>query len=232
MFGRIARRYDVANRVLSLGLDHGWRRRLVAAVQALGPKAVLDVATGSGDVAFALARALPGAEVLGIDFCKPMLEEAERKRAAAGPGACPGVRFALGDALNLPAAPASFDAVTIAFGLRNLSDRARFFAEVRRVLRPEGGLFVLEFSQPAAWLRPAYFFYLGRVLPIIGGRLAGDPGAYAYLDRTIRGFPGRKALTAEMERAGFRRVEATALAGGSVALHAAAEMAAGTSPPR
>ncbi|MGH7997087.1 MAG: ubiquinone/menaquinone biosynthesis methyltransferase [Opitutaceae bacterium] len=224
MFGRIAPRYDLANRLLSAGLDRGWRTRLAGAVRRAAPASVLDVATGSGDVAFTLARSLPqDTAIVGIDFCLPMLEEAERKRRRAGPGAYSRVRFQNGDALKMDQPDAAYGAVTIAFGLRNLPDRARFFAEALRVLRPEGTLFVLEFSQPAAWFRPVYFFYLRRILPAIGGWLAGDREAYRYLDATIEAFPDRGALAEEMRRAGFARVEAAPLAAGSVALHVAAK---------
>jgi len=141
MFGRIARGYDVANVILSGGFDRWWRRRLVAAVRRQSPGCVLDVATGSGDVAFALARALgPTVPVLGLDFCPPMLAQAEAKQRAAPGGRYAHVTFAPGDGLNLPLGNASQDAATISFGLRNLADRARGLAELRRVLRPGGRL--------------------------------------------------------------------------------------------
>lgn len=222
MFGRIARRYDLANRLLSGGRDRGWRRRLVAAVRRGEPRTVLDLATGSGDVAFALGEALaPAVDILGMDFCLPMLAEAERKRQAAGPGAYANVRFRPGDALALPLADSAFDAVTIAFGLRNLADRPRALAEIRRVLRPGGRLLVLEFSQPAPPLRPLYFFYLRRILPALAGWITRDRAAYDYLNATIVAFPGRAALAAEIGAAGFAACTATGLTGGIVALHEA-----------
>lgn len=221
MFGRIARHYDLANRLLSGGLDLAWRRRLVAAVRRGGPRNVLDLATGSGDVAFALARALSSeAQILGVDFCEPMLAQAQGKRRAAG--ACAArVRFEAGDALALAHPEASFDAVTIAFGLRNLPDRARGLAEMRRVLRPGGRLFVLEFSQPSAWLRPFYLFYLRHLLPGIAGLVTGDRAAYVYLNKTIESFPDAAALSGEILGAGFASVTAARLSGGIVALHEA-----------
>ncbi len=221
MFGRIARRYDLANRLLSFGLDGGWRRRLVRCVQATAPADVLDLATGSGDVAFALRRALPpSTRVLGMDFCLPMLAEADRKRDAAGlaPDA---LRFLPGDAQDLPLADSAFDAATMAFGLRNMSDRPRCLAEARRVLRPGGRLFVLEFSQPRPWLRPAYYFYLRRVLPTIAGWVTADRAAYVYLNQTIEEFPGMADLSREILAAGFVSVRASRLTGGIVALHEA-----------
>ena len=172
MFGRIARRYDLANRLLSGGLDVWWRNRLVAAVRRGNPQTVLDLATGSGDVAFVLSGRLPAAvAITGMDFCQPMLDEAEGKKAAAGAGRYANVTFRQGDGLALPLPDESFDAITISFGLRNLADRDRGLREMRRVLRPGGRLFVLEFSQPHAWFRPFYFFYLQQILPRIAGWL-------------------------------------------------------------
>jgi demethylmenaquinone methyltransferase/2-methoxy-6-polyprenyl-1,4-benzoquinol methylase len=220
MFGRIAGRYDLANRLLSLGCDQSWRRRLVGAVARGAPRDVLDLATGSGDVAFALSRRDPAARILGMDFCPPMLVEAERKKAAAA-GAFGHVRFAPGDGLALPLEDAAFDAVTISFGLRNMADRRRSLEEIRRVLRPAGRLFVLEFSQPARWFRPLYFFYLEKLLPAAAGLVTGDRAAYVYLNRTIREFPDRAALAAEIRAAGFADVTATAMTFGIVALHEA-----------
>jgi demethylmenaquinone methyltransferase/2-methoxy-6-polyprenyl-1,4-benzoquinol methylase len=218
LFGRIAARYDLANRLLSGGRDVGWRRVLVAAVQRREPRDVLDLATGSGDVAFALARTLPPAvQITGVDFCAPMLAEAERKK----PAGCANIRFQLGDALSLPFAAASFDAATIAFGLRNLADRARGLAEIRRVLRPGGRLFVLEFSQPPPWFRPFYLCYLRWVLPVLAGLVTGDRPAYVYLNESIEKFPGREALAAEIGAAGFSDISARPLTFGIVALHEA-----------
>lgn len=218
MFGRIAARYDLANRILSGGLDRGWRARMVRRVRACGARSVLDLATGSGDVAFALAAALPaGARIVGGDFCEPMLEQARAKQAGRGGT----VSFVRADALDLPFPDGAFDAVTIAFGLRNLADRRRGLSEMRRVLRPGGRLWVLEFSQPAAAFRPLYYFYLRRILPGLGGRISGDRGAYAYLTDSIAAFPPREALSGEIRAAGFASVEAEPLALGAVALHEA-----------
>jgi demethylmenaquinone methyltransferase/2-methoxy-6-polyprenyl-1,4-benzoquinol methylase len=221
MFGRIARRYDTANRLLSGGADVWWRRRLVSTVCEAAPRAVIDLATGSGDVALALARALPAeARVTGLDFCAPMLAEAEKKRVGAR-GLRAQVEFCAGDALALPVANSSADAITIAFGLRNLADRARGLAEMRRALRPGGRLLVLEFSQPLAWFRPAYYFYLRRVLPALARIVTGDRAAYDYLCGSISEFPDHSELAAEIRRAGFARVEVTRMTFGIVALHEA-----------
>ena len=226
MFARIARRYDLANRLLSGGADRLWRRRLVAAVRRAGPRAVLDLATGSGDVALALARALPAdVAIVGMDFCAPMLAEAEAKRERAGRPA--NLSFRAGDGLALPLADASQDAVTIAFGLRNMADRPRALREMRRVLRPPcGRLFVLEFSQPQRWLRPLYYAYLRHLLPRLAGAITGDRAAYDYLGATIGEFPDREGLSRELRAAGFTAVQAAGMTGGIVALHEAAAGAA------
>ena len=221
MFGRIARRYDLANFLLCGGLDTWWRHQLVKAVRRQAPRDVLDLATGSGDVAFALSRGLErSTTVVGMDFCQPMLDQAEVKKVAGG-SRYQNVTFRQGDGLALPLADHSCDAVTISFGLRNLADRARGLREMRRVLRPDGRLFVLEFSQPRSWFRPFYFFYLRRILPMIAGIVTGDRAAYVYLNNTISEFPDRAALAAEIARAGFSEVKARPMTFGVVALHEA-----------
>ena len=220
MFARIARRYDVANRLLSGGVDVWWRRRLVGAVKATTPRAVLDLATGSGDVAFALGRALADDTLItGIDFCQPMLDEAELKKNEMG--GFPNVTFQQGDAMALPVADSQFDAITISFGIRNVEDRVRALAEMRRVLRPRGRVFVLEFSQPYAWFKPIYFFYLRHILPTLAGMVTGEREAYQYLNSTIEAFPGRQAFAEEFRRAGFIDIQSRPMTFGIVALHVA-----------
>lgn len=222
MFGRIAARYDLANRLLSGGMDVWWRRCLVAAVHRGAPADVVDLATGSGDVAFALARRLPSnTRIIGMDFCQPMLDEAVIKQKAAGPTRYANIAFRQGDGLALPLPDACCDALTISFGLRNLADRARGLREMRRVLRPNGRLFVLEFSQPQAWFRPIYFFYLRKILPLVAGMVTGDKAAYVYLNETIEQFPNRADLAAEIRSAGFSHVSSGGMTFGIVALHEA-----------
>lgn len=222
MFSRIAGRYDLANRVLSGGIDRWWRRRLVQGVRRHQPRDVLDLATGSGDVAFALARELAiNTPITGMDFCQPMLDEAVSKKEQANDPRYRAINFKPGDGLNLPLPNASVDAITISFGLRNMADRHRALSEMRRVLRPSGRLWVLEFSQPYRWFRPFYFFYLRRILPFVAGAVTGDRAAYVYLNETIEQFPNRAALAAEIQAAGFTAVTASALTFGIVALHEA-----------
>ena len=221
MFARIAGRYDLANHLLSGGVDYWWRQRLVRAVHDARPKTLLDLATGSGDVAFALADGLPpGVQVTGMDFCQPMLDEAVKKRAASPRWS--GIEFKPGDGLALPLPDATFDAVTISFGLRNMADRGRALREMRRVLRPGGRLYVLEFSQPYFWFRPFYYAYLKFALPAIAAVVTGDRSAYEYLCGSIELFPGRDAMAEEIRLAGFSSVNATPLTLGIVALHEAA----------
>lgn len=220
MFARIAGRYDVANHLLSGGIDFWWRKRLVRAVHDARPRDVLDLATGSGDVAFAISDGLPRTvRITGMDFCQPMLDEAVKKRAANTRWA--GIEFRQGDGMALPLGDAEYDAVTISFGLRNMADRHKALSEMRRVLRPGGRLFVLEFSQPYAWFRPFYFGYLKYILPAIAGVVTGDRGAYEYLCGSIEQFPARAAMSEELLRAGFSTVRATPMTFGIVALHEA-----------
>ncbi|MFM7750480.1 MAG: class I SAM-dependent methyltransferase, partial [Opitutaceae bacterium] len=168
----------------------------------------------------------PPPEIVGMDFCQPMLDQAELKRKVTGHPGEKSVRFLSGDGLNLPLASESRNAVTIAFGLRNLADRPRGLAEMRRVLKPGGMLHVLEFSQPSAWFRPFYYFYLRRLLPTLARGLTGDRDAYLYLGDSIGAFPSRAELSAEIAAAGFEAVEAVPMTFGIVALHSARKPAA------
>lgn len=218
MFGRIASRYDFANHLLSGGIDYYWRRKLVAFVKVHNPRWVVDLATGSGDLAFALKKALgDGTRVTGLDFCRPMLAQAQKKQSERA--YAKDVAFDFGDCMNLPLEEGSVDVLTIAFGLRNFEDRARGLAEMRRVLRPGGRMFILEFSQPASWFRPFYYFYLKRVLPKMARIVTGDGDAYDYLAESIEQFPDKEALSLEIYQAGFREVSVFAMTGGVVAIH-------------
>jgi demethylmenaquinone methyltransferase/2-methoxy-6-polyprenyl-1,4-benzoquinol methylase len=218
MFSGIASRYDFANRVLSLGLCVGWREQLVAAAKAVRPQAVADLATGSGDVAFALRRELPAhCSVVGYDFCEPMLDIGRVRAKQEGVA----LEFKAGDCMRLPIADASQDVVTIAYGVRNFEDRAKGLRELRRILRPDGTLLVLEFSQPSAWFAPFHFIHVRCVLPVLAGLLTGDFGAYKYLGTSIAGFPDAAGLDAELTAAGFAQVSHKRMLFGTVALHQA-----------
>jgi demethylmenaquinone methyltransferase/2-methoxy-6-polyprenyl-1,4-benzoquinol methylase len=220
MFARIAGRYDLANHLLSGGVDFWWRQMLVRAVHDAHPSDVLDLATGSGDVAFCIVDGLPlEVKVTGMDFCQPMLDEAVLKKASNPRWA--GIEFKQGDGLALPLPDHCMDALTISFGLRNMADRHRALTEMRRVLRPGGRVFVLEFSQPYFWFRPFYYAYLKFILPLVAGLVTGDRSAYEYLCGSIEQFPDRAAMTQEIRRAGFRSIRATPFTFGIVALHEA-----------
>ena len=218
-FSSVAPRYDLANHWLSGGIDFYWRNRLVKFAKKGSPQDILDLATGSGDVLFALRQGL-GNEVnlTGLDFCEPMLEQARRKRTVRGLGE-PANQFLHGDCLALPFEDESFDLITIAFGLRNLADRPKGLAEMLRVLRPSGRLIILEFSQPYHWFHPFYYLYLRGILPWVARWLTGDRDAYLYLGSSISEFPDRPGLCREIEQAGFTMVRAKALTFSIVALH-------------
>jgi len=212
LFGSIARRYDLANHLLSGGLDFWWRRRAAKIVREWQPSRVLDLATGSGDLALALAKACPDAEVLGADFCLPMLLAAQRKGIA---------NLVQADGMALPFPDAVFDTVTIAFGLRNMESWQRGLAEIARVLRPGGHLLVLDFSIPRAPFRGLYRFYLHRVLPLFARLLTGDRGAYEYLGASIEKFPAGAEMNTMIEAAGFADANCEPLTGGIVSLYTA-----------
>ena len=194
-FASIAGRYDLANHFLSGGADFLWRSRAARMIARKHPRRILDLATGSGDLAIALGRACPGAEVVGGDFCLPMLEVARRKCAL--PLVC-------ADALHLPFHDAVFDAVTVAFGLRNMVSWDGALREMARVLVPGGTLLVMDFSMPETRLfLPLYRFYLHRILPHLAGVLTGQSAAYAYLGESIEAFPRGEAMLGLIRSCGF-----------------------------
>lgn len=217
MFTGIAGRYDLLNHLLSFGMDFHWWRRMARVAGAAPGLRYLDVAAGTGDSSIALARR--GAQVVTSDFTHAMLALGPAKFRDRRLGGL--IRASVGaDAQRLPFRDASFDGVTICYGIRNVEDRARAYGEFLRVLRPGGRLTVLEFSRPRwAWLRAGYGLYSRHLLPRIGGWISGDAGAYTYLPESIRAFPAQAALAGELEAAGFRDVTWIDLLGGVVALH-------------
>lgn len=219
MFAGIARRYDLTNRILSFGMEGIWRRRLVRLAAERRPADIADLATGSGVVAFELKKALPAARVSGYDFCRPMIDVAETKQASLP--AAEKIPFALGDCMALPLADASLDALTIAYGVRNFEDRPKGLRELRRVLRAGGAAYIMEFTQPAWWMRPFYYIYLKTLLPLVAWAATGDRKAYEYLGGSIASFPAKEQISEELRAAGFSKVRAIGLTGSIIAIHVA-----------
>jgi len=218
MFAGIASRYDLLNHLLSGHVDKRWRRlvarKLRENINATGAR-ILDVACGTGDLSLTLSESI-GARVVGTDFCHPMLEIAARKTANRERD----IPFVEGDALRLPFLDCSFEAVTIAFGLRNLSDVEAGLAELRRVIKPGGYVAVLEFSKPVVpGFRSLFNVYFTRVLPFVGGLISGSRIAYQYLPDSVARFPDQKELRSLMLKVGLESVDYENLTGGVAALH-------------
>lgn len=209
LFSSIAGRYDLANHVLSGGMDFLWRRRAASIVAGWAPKRILDLATGSGDLALTLQKRCPGAELTGADFCYPMLLQAQAKGLK---------NLVVADGTRLPFADGSFDAVTVAFGLRNMESWSGALAQMHRVLAKGGHLLVLDFSMPRR-CRRLYRLYLHRILPRLAGAVTGQKEAYEYLGESIERFPAGERMLALLEDAGFGEVRAEPLSGGIVSLY-------------
>jgi demethylmenaquinone methyltransferase / 2-methoxy-6-polyprenyl-1,4-benzoquinol methylase len=218
MFSSIAKKYDLANHLLSGGLDYFWRARSARIVAGWNPSRILDLATGSGDLALALRAACPRSTVVGADFCHPMLREAQRKGLE---------HLVTADGMRLPFASAAFDALTVAFGLRNMESYPAALIEMGRVIRPGGHLLVLDFSIPPAPLRWIYRPYLHHVLPSIAAWLTGQKSAYDYLGESIEAFPAGAAMCALIDSCGFRDTAGQPLSGGIVSLYTATRATAG-----
>jgi demethylmenaquinone methyltransferase / 2-methoxy-6-polyprenyl-1,4-benzoquinol methylase len=218
MFGNIATRYDLLNHLLSGNIDRRWRRLVAKALETTlssGEARVLDVACGTGDLSLTLLES-GKAVIVGVDFCRPMLQiakdKASRQRLA--------IPFIEGDALQLPFADQSFEAATIAFGLRNLASVEAGFQELFRVLKPGGSVAVLEFSRPRMpVLRSLFNIYFKKLLPLFGGWISGSKSAYEYLPASVSRFPDQTELASIMSSAGFDAVTFRNLTGGIAALH-------------
>jgi demethylmenaquinone methyltransferase / 2-methoxy-6-polyprenyl-1,4-benzoquinol methylase len=221
MFDRIAGVYDRMNTIMTAGLHHQWRRR-AADLAALAPgDRALDVATGTGDLAFELAvRVAPGGEVFGTDFSEQMLAVARVKAAERRQDLdCPGMRFETANALSLPYPDGRFDAATVGFGARNFGDLERGLREMTRVVRPGGRVVVLEITMPQRRPLSTFFeLWFDRAVPLLG-RVAGNAHAYSYLPSSVRRFPEPRALADLMWRCGLREVRYIVTAGGIIALH-------------
>jgi len=195
LFNDLAPSYDRLNRLFSLGMDIGWRKQLVAAVARQNPSQILDLACGSGDVTFMLRKSLPKAQIVGLDFSRPLLTQAKKRGLA---------ELAEADALKLPFADGSFDAVTIAFGLRNFSDRHAGLKEIARILKPGGVFGLLEFSPPPMPWKLFWNLYLHRLMPLVAQLVARQGDSFRYLAQSIADFPSPSALNHELSSAGLK----------------------------
>ena len=223
LFSSIAGRYDLANHLLSGGLDFFWRRRAARIVRRWRPASLLDLATGSGDLALTIRRHCPECAIVGADFCEPMLEKARAKGLS---------HTVVADALHLPFADGTFDVVTVAFGLRNMASWDGGLREMARVLKPGGHLLVLDFSIPPAPFRAVYRLYLHYCLPRIAAFITREKGAYDYLAQSIERFPSGQAMRRLIESNGFRRAASERLSGGIVSLYTATRQQDITEPEK
>jgi demethylmenaquinone methyltransferase/2-methoxy-6-polyprenyl-1,4-benzoquinol methylase len=209
-FAKIADRYVVTNHILSMGTDILWRRKVGRIVSRWNPEHVLDVATGTGDLALEIQKRCPEAKVLGTDFCPEMLAHATEG----------GVKETkVEDAMNLSFEDNTFDVVTAAFGLRNMEDWQKALREMGRVIKPGGHLLVLDFSQPSGFLRKPYGLYLNRILPKVAGLLTGQGGAYQYLAGSIGEFPYGEKMIELFKNAEFQDCECRSLSGGIASIY-------------
>lgn len=209
-FARIADRYVLTNHVLSCGMDIIWRKIVTARIRKWRPARLLDVASGTGDLALEIQDQLPSCDVIASDFCAEMLAHASSRGLA---------RTVVADALKLPFSDAEFDVVTVAFGLRNMADYPAALREMHRVLRPGGRLLVLDFSLPTGMMRGPYRWYLHHVLPQMAGWLTGEKDAYEYLGGSIEAFPSGSAMNHLLETCGFQEAHATPITLGVVTIY-------------
>ncbi len=243
MFGRIARRYDLINHLMTLGRDRAWRRYAVNQLDGRWPmadgqpeqegsgprkskslnhksKIVLDLATGTGDLALQVLRQYPGARVIALDFSSEMLALARPKTAALPATSPPSLSLVAGDALRLPFPDNTFDAVVTGFALRNVTDIPTTFGEMARVTRPGGQIACLEITRPLRpWFRPLFHLYFYHLVPLIGGLISGQRAAYTYLPHSLTSFLTPDEIVAVMQQAGWQQVRYRRLGLGTVAIH-------------
>ena len=220
MFAQIAPRYDAANRVISAGMDEGWRKRAIAILGAPRGGRVLDLCCGTGDVVFHLLRTDPTLHVTGVDFCEPMLQTA-RARARKAPRAAQGdIQFIEGDVMALPFEDQSFDGATMGFSMRNVVDIDATLRGIRRVLRPGAKFVNLDMSKaPNPLWKACFNLYFYRIVPLIGGLVGGSRAAYAYLPQSLTHHPNAEALRDRFSTAGFKDAGFVRLMGGAIAIH-------------
>ena len=212
-FADIADKYVFTNHVLSFGVDIFWRRKVAKMISSRNPINVLDIATGSGDLALEIQKKCPETEVVGSDFCEPMLQQANKRGLE---------RTVLADALNLPFSEAYFDVVTVSFGLRNMADWSGALTEMFRVLSSGGYLIILDFSLPQSFLgRKLYRFYLHKILPAVAGLITGKRSAYQYLGGSIESFPSGEKMCTLIESNGFNLARFNPLSGGIATIYSA-----------
>jgi demethylmenaquinone methyltransferase / 2-methoxy-6-polyprenyl-1,4-benzoquinol methylase len=217
MFARIAPRYDLANRVLTGGLDERWRRRAIALLSPPPGGKVLDCCCGTGDLVFGLMRSDRSLEITGIDFCRPMLDRAQRRAARTGRGSA---RFVEGDVMAMPFEDASFDGATMGFSLRNVVDVDATLREILRVLRPGGRFVSLDVTKaPNRSFKRLFDLYFYRLVPVVGGIIGGSRSAYSYLPNSLTHHPNAVELSERFARAGFSHAGYLSLMGGAIAIH-------------
>lgn len=218
MFAAIAPRYDTTNRLLTAGVDEGWRRCAVAELAAPTGGTILDLCCGTGDLAFHLVRSDRSLHVVGADFCAPMLAGAQRRAPREDPGGR--VRFVEADVMRLPFADASFDGATMGFSMRNVVDIDATLREARRVLRPGARFVNLDVSRvPNPLVRKLFELYFYGIVPLVGGIVGGSKSAYRYLPNSLTNYPEAGALAERFGRAGFEAVRYRRLGLGAIALH-------------
>lgn len=202
MFNNVAGTYDFLNHFFSVGIDKLWRRKLVRLIGKTNPKMILDVATGTADLAIAETKLNP-TKIIGVDISEKMLDVGREKIKSY-----PSIELQLGDSENLQFTENTFDAVSVSFGVRNFENVPAGLSEMRRVLKPSGKVFILEFSKPGNWLvQKLYYFYFCNVLPFVGKLVSKDARAYTYLPESVRMFPDGQKFVALMQEAGYKNIE-------------------------
>jgi len=218
MFNNISKTYDFLNHFLSLGIDIIWRKKAINELKANQPKLILDVATGTGDFAFEALSILKPEKIIGVDISQGMLDIAKRKIAKRGLQSQFEVK--LGDSEKLPFEAGQFDAVTVAYGVRNFEDLQKGLNDIHRVLKPGGRAVILEFSKPKAFpIKQLYNFYFNYITPGIGKLFSKDARAYSYLPESVAAFPDGNAFTAQMQKAGFSNTKCRPLAFGICSIY-------------
>jgi len=220
MFNKIAGKYDFLNHFLSLGIDKTWRKKAIREVASVNPRKILDVATGTGDMAIAAHAAIPQATVTGVDIAAQMLEEGRKKLVVKE--LTKSITLELGDSEALPFSTGTYDAVMCAYGVRNFEDLEKGLSEMQRVMREGGKLAILEFSRPSAFpIKQLYTFYFRRILPVLGGMLSKHKTAYTYLPESVNAFPDGREFCDILTKCGFKGAKARPLTLGVTTLYTA-----------